>query len=167
MEYTTLGNNIAIAKFMGFEAVQVGYADTEEETEWQRNHEEWMEKVGLTQVGRYIVNVKENIFYEWSDMKYHSSWDWLMPVVDKLEQVEVKNGIIIRTCADVKILYKACIIEYNADEESGDKNEDVEIHANGETKLEAVYKAIYQFIQWYNNKSNTTNDTTTGNNKTH
>lgn len=88
MSKTILGMNLAIAKFMGFDAVQVGYAGTEEETEWQRNHEEWMGKVGIESVGRYIVNVKEDKWHEWEDMRYHSSWDWLMPVWGKFRALK-------------------------------------------------------------------------------
>lgn len=152
--------NYAIAKFMGFEKVTVGYAGTEEETEWQNNHIEWMHKVGIQLVGDYIVNVKENLWYGWAGVSYYTSWDWLMPVVEKLETVEMNGGRVFRTAADVKIFYQACIIEYLPDEESGDPCEnEITIQTQGETKLEAVYKAVYQFITWYNQQS-TTNEIT-------
>jgi hypothetical protein len=87
-----------------------------------------------------------------NNLKYHTSWDWLMPVVEKIETPMFdKNGqFISRTGADVQILYKACIIEYEPDEESGDPCEETKIQVSGETKLEAVYNAVYQFITWYN-----------------
>lgn len=87
-KYTIGYANAIIAMFMDFDIVYVGYADSEEESLWQRNHEEWMNKVGLTQVGRYIVNVETNIWHHWYDMKYHSSWDWLRPVWDKFRDLK-------------------------------------------------------------------------------
>jgi hypothetical protein len=85
--------------------------------------------------------------------------------VEKIEtpQFDEKGQFIALTSADVEILYKACVIEYEPDEESGDTNEEMRIRTSGETKLEAVHKAVYQFIQWYNNQSTTTNDTTANN----
>jgi hypothetical protein len=87
-----------------------------------------------------------------SHLQYHSSWDWLMPVVEKIEMPEVddRKETVIRAAADVKVFYKACIINYEPDGDSGDKNEETIIQTRGETKLEAVFQAVYQFIQWYN-----------------
>jgi hypothetical protein len=97
--------------------------------------------------------------YKEEEFKYHSSWDWLMPVVEKIEDVQLddKNNVVTRAAANVQIFYKACLIQYEPDEESGDTNDEVSIQTQGETKIEAVYKAVYQFIQWYNNQSTTTN----------
>lgn len=33
------------------------------------------------------------IAHDTSDLKYHSSWDWLMPVVEKIEQITLKEII--------------------------------------------------------------------------
>jgi hypothetical protein len=88
--------------------------------------------------------------------EYHTSWDWLMPVIEKIEtpQFDEKGQFIFRSNADVGIHYKACVVEYVPDEESGDTTEEVKIQTQSETKLEAVYKAVYQFIQWYNQNKN-------------
>jgi hypothetical protein len=84
--------------------------------------------------------------------QYEKSWDLLMPVVEKIETPVVSKGKMIWAAADVEILYKACRISYEPDEESGDTNEETKIQAHGKTKHEAVYKAVYQFIKWYNNQ---------------
>lgn len=82
--------NEAIAVFMGFEKVRVGYigckdGDPEyDETAWQVANEEWLEKMGIENIGYYVVNVNGNEWYEWRDVEYHNSWDWLHPVWDKL-----------------------------------------------------------------------------------
>ena len=69
---------------------------------------------------------------------YQKSWDWLMPVVEKIEAIDVDDLIL-------EIRYKLCHIEYD---EFGIRN------FKGETKIEAVYKAIIEFIKWYNKDSN-------------
>ena len=109
--------------------------------------------------GFYKIEGREYAYstkYYPSHLHYNTSWDWLMPVVEKIEapQLDEKNKIVIRSAADVEIFYKACVITYEPDEESGDTNEAKSIAESGETKLEAVHKAVYQFIQWHNQNKN-------------
>lgn len=95
--------------------------------------------------------------WEMKRLTFHKSWDSLMFVIEKIEtpKLDEKGQRVIRAAADVKILYRACIIEYSPDEESGDTNEEITIQTQGETKLEAVYKAVFQFITWYNQQTTT------------
>jgi len=135
-KYTTGYANAIIAKFMGFDIVDVGYAGSEEETEWQRAHEEWMAKVALTQVGRYIVNVNENVFYEWSDVQYHSSWDWLMPCWAKAGEIlfDIRSDLLDDKYLEAHRITKSFIT------------------ACQKVDIGRAYKEIYnavQFIQWY------------------
>jgi hypothetical protein len=153
--------NKLIAEFMGYEIVRIGYYDCHDgdewdETEWQVVNREWLDKMCIDSVGDYVANVSENKIHEWEDVKYHSDWSWIMPVVEKIESVEVDqaNEIIIRTSANVKIFHKACIIEYEPDEELGDQNDETTIMTKAETKMEAVYSAVIQFIQWYQDNQN-------------
>lgn len=79
-------------------------------------------------------------------MKYHSSWDWLMPVVEKVESIETDfDGYF-----QVHISSNGCTI-------SGTRlNTSIEnphyayfndvVH---ESKISATWLAIVQFIQWY------------------
>lgn len=115
------------------------------------------DKRGRTKLGApYFLNEKGRFIGYIHSLEYHTSWEWLMPVVEKIETVEVNDGRVFRIAADVKIFYQACIIEYIPDEESGDPCEDeITIQTQGETKLEAVYKAVYQFITWYNQQTTT------------
>jgi hypothetical protein len=87
-----------------------------------------------------------------NSLEYHTSWDWLMPVVEKIQDVEIVKNRVKRTAANVQIFYKACFIEYSPDEESGDDNGEFKIQTKGDTKLEAVYKAVVEFIKWYNSQ---------------
>lgn len=161
-EVTIDVKNAFIAKFMGYERVTVGYSSTEEETEWQRNNEQWMDKVGITMVGDYYVDVENDEWMFCDDANYDKSWDALMPVVEKIEAVQLddKWHVVVRASANVQIFYRACIITYEPDEESGDTNEGAAIQTKGETKLEAVHNAVYQFITWYNQQKQTNADGT-------
>ena len=69
-------------------------------------------------------------------LSYHTSWDWLMPVVEKIEQIG----------ASVIIGRMFCKIEYK--DPLNKKHFDIEI-ASG-VKINAVNGAINEFIKWYN-----------------
>ena len=80
------------------------------------------------------------------DLPYHSSWDWLMPVVEKIESIQ--NNLQYFT---VVIKGNKCqVLERRGNEK---------IRANflhhtikwieGETKIDAVWQTIIQFIQWH------------------
>lgn len=77
---------------------------------------------------------QERCFYE--DLLFHSDWNWLMKVVEKIESLEhwteTSGG-----------LQNICLI--------GSINSSCEsFKAVAETKIEAVYTACLEFIKWYN-----------------
>lgn len=136
--------NEVIAQFEGYEKVFVGYFDSEgngldvDQTEWQLENEKWLEKVGIANVGWYAVNVKEDKWHEWENVKYHTSWDWLMPVVE-----QIRKGISFRTFEiDYQLFYE-------------DKKASSIFHLYIYASRDTVHEAVHQFIQWYNqNKPN-------------
>ena len=68
---------------------------------------------------------------------YSSDWNWLMPVVEKIEEV----GYAVEIVQDSAIIY----------EHSSKGTLNCLVHvlsSNG--KLEATYKAVIEFIKWYN-----------------
>ena len=71
-----------------------------------------------------------------TELKYHSSWDWLMPVVEKIETLN-------NSCTLVIIEDERCHI---------DTQNGFELDSVGCTKIEATYNAVVRFIEWYNNK---------------
>lgn len=137
-EPTTDQMNETIARFMGYKCEHQGH---------RRPHPTLTFKV-------------DNVWWPVNALKYHTSWDWLMTVIEKIEtpQYDANGKFIYLTSADVQITYKACIIEYEPDEESGDPHEEIKIQTVGDTKIEAVHKAVYQFITWYNQYQQTTTD---------
>lgn len=69
---------------------------------------------------------------------FNESWDWLMPVVEKIETMD-------RTL--VNIYGDGTVIAVD--------NEGLEIygkttHGNKDDKIQHVYRAIVDFIKWYN-----------------
>ena len=68
-------------------------------------------------------------FLSIDDMKFHISWKWLMPVVIKVEE-EMGHSVLIRD--------KLCRIEVD---------EDTAYEHEGETKMEAVWYAIVEFLK--------------------
>jgi hypothetical protein len=80
-------------------------------------------------------------FFRPQDMLFHSSWDWFMPVVDKIESIIFdENNSYNVTIGSTNY----CVIQ----DANGDTIEIVE--DSGNTKLETVYKAVVEFIKWYN-----------------
>ena len=72
-----------------------------------------------------------------SEGRYDNSWDWLIPVVEKIEGL---NSWIFD-------IYKNYVeVQY------GDKFKIDEITFSGDTKIEAVFKACISFIKWYNDE---------------
>ena len=84
--------------------------------------------------GAYYDEYNKEKVKQDSNLKFHSSWDWLMPVVEKIEninewvRVEITNNSIIIT-----------YMGYNK-------------ITHGKTKIKTVYKAVVEFIKWYNKK---------------
>ncbi|SMO45474.1 hypothetical protein [Fodinibius sediminis] len=70
-------------------------------------------------------------FLSVEDMKFHLSWKWMMPVVIKIEE---DLGYL------VLIEGKRCKI--TADEDTVFENE-------SDTKLEAIWHTIVDFLEWY------------------
>lgn len=70
-----------------------------------------------------------------SQLKFDTSWDWLMPVVEKIEDlmylVEIKSENVIITHN-----YKAVVI--------------IDGVRKGFNKKQATFKAVVEFIKWYN-----------------
>ncbi len=81
---------------------------------------------------------------------FHKSWDWLMPVVDKIENFQDgEDGESMRGH-----LYNFRIEQhfvYILDGESMD----VIIEMNGDSKLEATYNAVVEFVNQYNKNEST------------
>lgn len=82
-----------IAKFMGLEAVTIGYYGTDDETEFQVKYKDWLDKPEIVEqydnsVGEYYVNIERNLIIPQDEINYHKSWDDLMPVWYKFRDLK-------------------------------------------------------------------------------
>lgn len=85
------------------------------------------------------------------DWKFHTSWDWLMPVVEKIQSMYV-NVDIHGTSYD-----NNCYIHYSGAEPEEqlllEKLQSFKgIYIGNASKIEATYSAVIQFITWLNDK---------------
>jgi hypothetical protein len=112
-------NNKLIAEFMG-----LAYS-----TKYQ--YEGWYKNANFN-----------NRICDYDGLKYHSSWDWLMPVVEKIESLSfVISFEIGRKYVEIKPVRELRDCFY----------------IEGKTKIEAVYNACVEFIEWYNQKNDLSN----------
>lgn len=82
----------------------------------------------------------------WSEesLEYHRSWDWLMPVVDKVESLTVEDGRgPVNFIVSMDSTY--CVISQGG--------EGVVADYQGDNRMECTYHAILRFIRWYNSQS--------------
>ena len=79
-------------------------------------------------------------------LKYHKSWDWLMPVVEKI--AKLNYGVSITTWPkewDAPIVGVQVMIHDN-----GDDGPVIERHSEPEQMITSIYKVVVEFIKWYN-----------------
>ena len=71
-----------------------------------------------------------------TELKYNSSWYWLMPVVEKIEASGFDVNIKGITCSINRICEDETIIQFVL----GDRTR----------KIELVWSVLLEFIKWYN-----------------
>jgi hypothetical protein len=96
-----------------------------------------------------FMNVDQVDIDTWIDtegsLKYNTSWDWLMPVVEKIENIT--NQLF----EDVKYKqYHSVRLSFNASWWSVRT-----VRGFNKDKKLAYYEAVVEFIKWYNKKRRT------------
>ena len=87
----------------------------------------------------YFKDFNSGTWYEEHELSYNFSWDWLIPVVEKIESLRDVNGNAYRFTID---MCNAQIEETN-----------IEI-LGGAFKLDTTYDAVVQFIKNYKKTNN-------------
>ena len=88
-------------------------------------------------------------------MQFHSSWDWLMPVIEKIENLEVKgleeDKEFIQQFT-VEISNGQCVIHRDFSPQYWGTEEDfLELYdCNNTSKIESTFSAVVKFIEWLN-----------------
>ncbi len=92
---------------------------------------QWSDGINFTTLCDTFEQSQNDIY---NYVKYSTSWEWLIPVVEKIEEKYI-----------VDICGKAVSIHEN--------NGEMMVYlcaTNYSTKIEAVYTACVEFINWYN-----------------
>lgn len=133
--------NKLIAEFMGFQKVKIDYYGSKGETEFQVRHKRWLDKVQLNSVGTYIVHLKNNKWFEWSDVEYHKSFDWLIPVANKILILYTSNfGVIQKELRNDQSFIARMAVKQMFGVSS----------VTGKLEIDTVYLRCADFIKWYN-----------------
>ena len=79
--------------------------------------------------------------------QYHTSWDWLMPVVDKIESMRgvFRRGGMTKGGQQHNATETKYVIEYGM-------HDKVIAHVYATTRIEAEYQAVVEFIKAKNNQ---------------
>lgn len=87
-------------------------------------------------------------------LRYHLSWDWLIPVVEKIESDLIHPQFSFA----VHIGKTACDIVCVMRPSGIDPPEDIVVYKYqcDFDKIEMLYKAVVLFIKWYNSQSKPT-----------
>lgn len=128
-------NNKLIAEFMGLKVI------SKDEYLKHPQHE--------------TLNVNEYSIIEYQ--RYHKSWDWLMPVVEKIESLNLgdntlktifsEEDVYLNSSVSFSIMYKECYINFFGE---------MKVYENWisvtecDSKIKAAYTAVVEFIKWYN-----------------
>lgn len=132
-EQEIIEGNKLIAEFMEYKHSDILYDEENEEYFFDTDHLVCVED----------IEVWESSVDDWTStlspeqMLFHSSWDWLMPVVEKIE----KNFWVTTT---TRRGYSA--VSIHQPQRAYEKIARVD----SENKLEATWTAIVEFIKWYN-----------------
>jgi len=101
---------------------------------------------------RNFMEVSPMVYGDWNlsssfnNGLYDKSWDWLMPVVEKIENIEHPT----RGNEFQVVIYEEEVEIFQKSDEG--MKEIVYIPVDGESKLTNTHKAVVEFIKWYNNK---------------
>lgn len=101
----------------------------------QENNKLIAEFMGIVYPKLDNVIVVYNVVIKEDDLEYHESWAWLMPVVDKIEDMG----------CEVVMTNEECTISGN----------DCYVESIGKSRRGATYKAVVEFIKQYNTECDT------------
>lgn len=119
-----LENNKLIAEFLNWEFDVIEFiAPKEFETIIPFNHQSKKTKA---------LECFTTSIYKVIDLKFHSDWNWLMKVIEKIESSGYRVEIVKHICGI-----------YLSDKEKIIISENI-------PKIEAVYNVCVEFIKWYN-----------------
>ena len=84
---------------------------------------------------------------KWQPFQYHTSWSWLMPVVEKIDGMDT-------AAVDCRLTIERheCRIYYNT------VGMIYEWAIAGNSKIDSVWSSVVRFINWYNTQKTITHE---------
>jgi hypothetical protein len=76
--------------------------------------------------------------YSVEQLQFNTSWDWLIPVVEKIEGMGNK--------------FQICRRRINIQPDNNNNLTELWLETKEATKIQSVYTAVVQFIKWYNSQ---------------
>lgn len=133
---TTTEKNAAIARFLGSDYINKPWKDRNgilhDYWHWSKPDCGYPSSIGIGEL---------STAWGIGNFHFHSDWNWLCLVVEKIESLKNKYGFGF----SVRICRKHCSVESHNYSEV-----DYIVKADSETKIGAVYTAVYQFVVWHN-----------------
>ena len=80
------------------------------------------------------------------ELEFHTDWNWLMSVVEKIENLQDENN-----CA----IYNVQIEQSFTEIIDNHTSETIIYDIDADSKIEAVYNTVIEFIKWYNEQNKT------------
>ena len=93
-------------------------------------------------LNKYFDLKDKGYFYYENEIRYHTSWDWIMPVLEKIEQL----GCIIEISYSLVCMCRICVIGIKHEKAFNIIND----NNGGLEPIIAIYKSVVEFIKWYN-----------------
>lgn len=122
-------DNELIANFMGYKIIK-----GKQNFLYKPNNDDWI--IGSDDIN-YILN----------HFKYHTDWNWLMGVVEKIESIRYKlsggddeNWFVVNISAD------QCSVDREIYNSSG---QIIDNFMGNKSKIQRVYEVVIEFIKWY------------------
>lgn len=153
-------DNKLIAEFIGLKDCKVMNEKGKQYDYYLTEQFELIKEVETTIESNWCEILEEQDYCFIEEMKFHTSYDWLMPVVDKIESIECVHIVAIQN-KYCHILISESPKQITHTIESSevvtesmnipDRPECVKMYTKQkDTKLEAVYHCVVEFIKWYN-----------------
>ena len=130
-------DNKLIAEFMGLKDCKIGDQKGKKYDYYLTEQFELIKEVETTIESNWCEVLEEQDCCFIEDLKFHSSWDWLMPVVEKIERLGYEVVISRISCNINGIL---------------DRKNPITSIVCGDIskKMDITYDSIVEFIKWYN-----------------
>jgi hypothetical protein len=84
-----------------------------------------------------------------TELKYNTDWNWLMEVVEKIENI-ISDGIVFNVFIDKN---KTHVFYAPANYSNEEWFSNLFLH-EGDTKIKNTYNACIELIKWYNEQNN-------------